>query len=84
MGASICRSWAAGRVAQSPRIAAPAVWGNTVYFGSTDGGLYGVSLRRGALQWRFDTGSAIIGSPTIVNGVIYFGAADHTLYALPT
>ena len=43
-----------------------------------------VSLRRGALQWRFDTGSAIIGSPTIVNGVIYFGAADHTLYALPT
>ncbi len=60
------------------------MWGNTVYFGSTDGGLYGVSVRRGALQWRFDTGSAIIGSPTIVNGVLYFGAADHTLYALPT
>ena len=46
--------------------------------------LYGVSARRGELQWRFDTGSPIIGSPTILNGVIYVGATDHRLYALPT
>ncbi len=60
-----------------------AVWGNTVYFGSTDGSLYGVSARRGELQWRFDAHSPLIGSPTIVNGVLYVGATDHCLYALP-
>ena len=52
--------------------------------GPTAGSLCGFSARRGELQWRFDTGSPIIGSPAIINGIIYIGATDHTLYALPT
>jgi outer membrane protein assembly factor BamB len=59
------------------------VWNSAVYFGSTDGNVYCVDLKKGELLWRFSTEGQIISSPTVVNNTVYIGSTDHHLYALP-
>lgn len=61
----------------------PATWDDAVYFGSTDGNVYCLGLKRGNLRWQFNTGSPIIASPVIVDSVVYIGSTNHNLYALP-
>ncbi len=65
-----------GQVASSP-----AVWHDAVYFGSTDGVVYSVGLKRGELRWQFKTDGPVISSPTIYKDMMYLGSTDHNLYA---
>ena len=66
----------------------PAVGGDVVYVGSTDGGLFALSTacatgRRCAPLWVGETGS-ILEPPAIANGAVYVGTSDGRLIAFPT
>ena len=63
-------------------ISSPALVGNIVYVGSTDGNLYGVDRDSGAQKWKFDAKSRVVSSPAVANGVVYFTAYDGNLYAV--
>ncbi len=73
---------------QSPTIdevtSSPAVASDgSVYFGSTDGAVYGVD-REGVRKWRYHIGEAFDGSSPAIgsDGTIYIGANNGYLYAL--
>jgi outer membrane protein assembly factor BamB len=61
----------------------PAIWGESLYFGSTDGNVYSVEIKRGKLRWQFKTRGMVLSSPVVDNGIVYIGSTDHYLYALP-
>ena len=63
-------------------ISSPAVAGDLVYVGSTDGSLYALDRLRGTLQWKFATHGRVSSSPAIFNGLVYFGSYDSYFYAL--
>ncbi|HZS61191.1 MAG TPA: PQQ-binding-like beta-propeller repeat protein, partial [Gemmatimonadaceae bacterium] len=63
-------------------IASPAIEGQTVYVGSTDGKLYAVDLGHGNLRWKFSSGARITSSPAIADGVVYVVSYDGNLYAV--
>src|SRR5258708_3948600 len=63
-------------------ISSPALVGNIVYVGSTDGNLYGVDRDSGAQKWKFDAKSRVVSSPAVANGVVYFTAYDGNFYAV--
>lgn len=54
----------------------------TLYFGSSDGHLYALDGKTGALKWKFKTEGVIHTSPALYNGKVYFGSWDTYLYAL--
>ena len=60
----------------------PAIVGNRVFVGSTDGRLYELDLLKGAKVWDFDAGAAITASPAVANGRIIFGTHDGRVYCL--
>ena len=74
--------WVWGARARGPVTAAPAVDGDTVYFGSHDARLYALDKATGKQRWQFVTGGAVSSSPVVVGGTIYFGSDDNRLYAL--
>ncbi len=63
-------------------ISSPAVTGNTVYVGSTDGHLYALDLATGTQKWAFATRARVTSSPAIDGGTVYFGSYDGAFYAL--
>jgi outer membrane protein assembly factor BamB len=63
-------------------ISSPAVFGEVVIVGSTDGNLYAVDRESGALKWKFEAQSRITSSPAVSEGLVYFGAYDGNFYAL--
>ena len=63
-------------------IGSPSVSDGKVYFGSTDGNLYAVDARSGALRWKFEAKSRIPSSPAVVGGIVYVGAYDGNFYAV--
>jgi outer membrane protein assembly factor BamB len=60
----------------------PAVTGEGVFIGSTDGNVYGVNSATGEELWIFPTGGTITSSPVVVDGVLYIGSHDGKLYAI--
>ena len=55
----------------------PSVADGTVYFGSRDGGTYGVDASSGRLRWRYDhTTPWVISSPAISNGSLFSSTSD--------
>ena len=72
-------SYAAGlTVRATPAVAADG----TVYFGSTDKGLYAVDSN-GNLKWRYQTGGEVDAGPALAaDGTVYVGSNDSSLYAL--
>lgn len=70
--------------AKGQLISSPAVAGDTVYVGSTDGFLYAVDRASGAERWKFETKSRIASSPAASDGLVYFGAYDGKFYAVET
>ncbi|MGA7931286.1 MAG: PQQ-binding-like beta-propeller repeat protein, partial [Candidatus Sulfotelmatobacter sp.] len=63
-------------------ISSPAVFGDVVFVGGTDGNFYAVSSESGTLKWKFEAKSRITSSPAVSGGLVYFGAYDGNFYAL--
>ncbi|HEY2446067.1 MAG TPA: PQQ-binding-like beta-propeller repeat protein [Rhizomicrobium sp.] len=63
-------------------VSSPAVTGQLVYVGSTDGALYAVDIATGVAKWKFKTGARVSSSPAVSNGTVYFESYDGNLYAL--
>lgn len=69
---------AGGPAADNPtfnrRTATPLVVGDTVYAGSSDGGLYALDAATGATRWRFDAGGPVFtGVTRLDDGSLLFG-----------
>jgi outer membrane protein assembly factor BamB len=67
----------AGRVLSSP-----AVIGDVVYVGSTDGSLYAVNRSDGTERWKFTTRGPIASSPAVAAGLVYISSVDGNVYAV--
>jgi outer membrane protein assembly factor BamB len=67
----------AGRV-----IASPAVVGDVIYVGSTDGALYAVNKADGSQRWKFATQGPIASSPAVNGELVYISSADGSVYAV--
>jgi len=73
-----------------PIVGSPAVVGDIVLVGSSDGGLYAfdivVNESRAALvkRWAapFQTDNRVWSAPAVADGVVYFGSMDHSVYAV--
>ena len=63
-------------------LSSPAVWNETVYFGSSDENVYALDALSGAMKWKFKTGDVVHSSPAIADGTLYIGSWDTYLYAL--
>ena len=61
---------------------APVYHNNNIFYGSNDHFLYSVNIPSGELNWKFETGGAILASPALSNGTLYFGGSDRALYAI--
>ncbi|OLF19257.1 outer membrane protein assembly factor BamB family protein [Actinophytocola xanthii] len=68
---------------------APAVVGDTIYFGGSDGRFYARDAKTGAARWEFDlrsvdpAGRAVVwDGPAVEYGKVYFGDARGYFYAL--
>jgi polyvinyl alcohol dehydrogenase (cytochrome) len=68
---------------------APAVVGDTIYFGGSDGKFYARNARTGAAKWEFDlttvdpAGFAVAwDGPAVSGGKVFFGDARGYMYAL--
>ncbi|GAA4525523.1 outer membrane protein assembly factor BamB family protein [Amycolatopsis samaneae] len=68
----------------------PAVVGDTVYFGGTDGKFYARDARTGAAKWEFaltsvnpeNTRPVVWDGPAVSDGKVFFGDAGGYFYAL--
>lgn len=63
-------------------VSSPAVVGETIYVGSTDGNLYAIDRASGTQKWKFETKSRVPSSPAVSDGMVYFGAYDGNFYAV--
>ncbi len=63
-------------------LSSPAVQGDLVYVGSTDGRLYAVDRATGAERWRFQTQGPVNSSPAVVNGLVFVSSVDGNIYAV--
>jgi hypothetical protein len=61
---------------------APAVAGNTLYFGSKDDSFYAIDATTGELRWSFPTQGSITTTPVVAKGVVYFTSRDGFVYAI--
>lgn len=55
---------------------------NTLYFGSTDGNFYAMSIETGYMDWVFRTDAAVNSVPVADEDRVYFGSNDGHLYAI--
>jgi outer membrane protein assembly factor BamB len=59
----------------------PATANGVVFFGSNNGNVYALT-DKGALKWKFSTGSDVVSSPSLNNGTIFVGSKDFNFYAI--
>lgn len=67
----------------------PAVVGNTIYFGGSDGKFYARDARTGAARWEFDLSTVdqegfgvVWDGPAVEDGKVFFGDARGYFYSL--
>ena len=60
----------------------PAVEGDTVYAGSSDGRLYAIALRTGKELWRYDAKEELGTRPAVVDGTVYVASLQDTVFAI--
>ena len=60
----------------------PAATSETVVFGSVDGSVYGLDIRSGAISWKVDVGTPVIGSPVIVDNQVYIGGGNASFLSI--
>lgn len=53
-----------------------------IYFGDSDGNVYGAKKENGELVFKYKVGDKIFSSPVIDNSTLYVGSDDGNLYAL--
>jgi len=53
-----------------------------IYFGDSDGNVYGVKKENGEMLFKYKVGDKIFSSPVIDNSTLYVGSDDGNLYAL--
>jgi outer membrane protein assembly factor BamB len=63
-------------------ISSPAVVGEVVYVGSTDGSLYAVNRADGSQRWKFATNGPIASSPAVGGDLVYVSSVDGNIYAV--
>jgi outer membrane protein assembly factor BamB len=68
--------------AQGPFPGAPAVDGDTVYAGSSDGRLYAIALATGKERWRYDAKEELGTRPVVAGGTVFVASLQDTLFAL--
>ena len=59
----------------------PAAYKKTIILGSSDSKIYCLTSE-GALKWKKETGSSVLGSPVIKDGIVYIGGSDGSFRAL--
>ena len=64
--------WRSGKISDVI-LAAPAVTGGVVYFGSRNNNVYALNAGNGTEIWHHNTGGAVFASPQIANSVVYVG-----------
>lgn len=62
-------------------VSSPAVSGNTVYIGGTDGRFYALDSATGKTLWSCDLGVPITSSPAVFGNAVYISTIDGTVYA---
>jgi outer membrane protein assembly factor BamB len=60
----------------------PAIDGDTVYAGSSDGRLYAVALPTGKERWRYDAKEELATRPAVAGGSVYVTSLQDTLFAV--
>jgi len=55
---------------------------HTVYVGSSDGYVYALDSRRGAVKWKYNCNSSISSSPAYSNGMVYVLSEQQELLAI--
>ncbi len=63
-------------------VSTPAVHGDVVFAGNTDGNVYAVDAQDGALKWKFATNGPVSSSPAVSNGLVIAGSVDGRIYAI--
>ena len=63
-------------------LSSPAVSGDVVYMGSTDGRLYAVDRTTGTERWRFQTQGPVTSSPAIADCLVFISSVDGKIYAV--
>jgi len=53
-----------------------------VCFGSSDGNVYALNLKKGTVAWKLATSGPIHAAPLLYKGVLYIGSWDFNLYAI--
>lgn len=54
----------------------------TVFVGSSEGYLYAIDGKTGALRWKFKTNGAIRSTPAVYKGKVFIGSWDTYVYAI--
>ena len=62
--------------------AAPAIDGDTVYAGSSDGRVYALSLADGKQRWSYDAREEMGTRPVVAGGTVFVMSLQDTLFAL--
>jgi outer membrane protein assembly factor BamB len=63
-------------------LSTPAVVGDLVYIGSSDGRLYAIDRATGRERWRFATRGPISSSPAVALGLVFISSVDGGVYAV--
>lgn len=59
----------------------PVLWKGIVYFGASDGTIYGVNPDNGETVFKYKTGSPFFASPLILNDMLFAGDFSGNVYA---
>ncbi|MCZ7358097.1 MAG: PQQ-binding-like beta-propeller repeat protein [Candidatus Methanoperedens sp.] len=59
----------------------PAAANGILFFGSNNGNVYALT-DKGALKWKFSTGSDVVSSPSVKDGTVFVGSKDFNFYAI--
>ena len=68
--------------AEARVVSSPAVFEESVIFGSGDNQLYALDLKTGRTVWKFRTLGEIFSSPSVDDGTVYIGSNDGNFYAV--
>jgi len=65
-----------------PFDAAPAIEGDTVYAGSSDGRIYAIGIATGKERWRYDAKEELATRPAVARGTVYVSSLQESIFAL--